>query len=225
MFTAAFPSGPWQASCYLVGPDQGPGCVVVDPGMEAAGVVERLLAEHQRRPEAVLLSHGHLDHMADAAELADAWKVPVWVHPADRELLSDPVAGLGEEMRPLVVQLLGGDRLAEPARVAELTDGQELELAGLRWRVRHAPGHRPGCVIAVVDDPELSLAFTGDVLFAGSIGRTDLPGGDPETMRRTLDEVVGSLPDEMVVLPGHGPVTTLERERATNPYLQPGALW
>ena len=225
VFTAAFPCGPWQANCYLIGPESGPACVVVDPGMEAAAVVEQLLTEYGRRPEAIVLSHGHLDHVADAARLADAWEVPVWLHPADRELLSDPVAGLGEDLRPLVSSLIGVDRLVEPAQVEDLADEQELDLAGLRWRIRHAPGHRPGCVIAMVEGPDHRIAFTGDVVFAGSIGRTDLPGGDPQTMRQTLEQVVLPLPDELVLLPGHGPITTMRQERRGNPYLQPGSAW
>ena len=144
------------------------------------------------------------------------------MHPADRHLLSDPMAGMSRETTSM---LLGGSySWAEPDDVRELADAQELELAGLRFVVDHTPGHTEGSVTfrAPYDDAGAEVSqvmFAGDLLFAGSIGRTDLPGGDHPTMLRSLREKVLTLPDDIVVLPGHGDQTSIGRERATNPFL------
>ncbi len=224
MFSESFPAGPWQANCYIVGADGTDECVVIDPGMHAAASLERLLDGTGRRPVAVVLTHGHLDHVADTAQVADRHGLATYIHPADRHLLTDPLAGIGPALADLVTTMYGTTTLAEPAVVRELTDGQTLDLAGLSWLVQHAPGHTPGCVALTATDGDDSAVYAGDVLFAGSIGRMDLPGGDPADMVTTLTEVVLRWPDDLVVRPGHGPATTLGRERATNPYLQPRFL-
>lgn len=221
MFIASFAAGPWQTNCYLVGPDGSDDVVVIDPGVGAAAQVDALCSEHGRRVAGVLLTHGHIDHVASAADVADAAGVPAWIHPTDRDLLTDAGPLLPEAAR---VQL--GIDLREPAELRLLSDGEHVAVAGLRFDVHHAPGHRPGCVLFSTlrdaDEPDAGpLVFAGDVVFAGSIGRTDLPGGDPDAMRATLRDVVLALPDEATLLPGHGPVTTMRAERASNPYLQP----
>lgn len=227
MFLASFPAGPWQANCYLVAAAAPGDCVIIDAGMDAVSGVEELVAEHGLTPRAVLATHGHFDHVASLAILADRFAVPAWIHAADRHLLTDPAAGLSPDGAQLVRQLLRGP-LAEP-RDLRLLDGQdELQAAGLRFALTEAPGHTAGCVLFSLDypgHPQITrVVFSGDVLFAGSIGRTDLPGGDPAVMRDTLAGPVLSLPDSAAVLPGHGPQTTMERERRTNPYLQPSFL-
>jgi len=227
VFLASFASGPWQANTYLIAPDEGGECVIVDAGVEAGEGVEALVAEHSLRPAAVLATHGHIDHVASAAGLADRYRVPLWIHPADRHLLTDPAAGLGADSRALLAQFLPGP-FREPARLEAFQPGLPLELAGLEFSVIHAPGHTAGCVLLSVPYPGHEqvgqVVFSGDVVFAGSIGRTDLPGGDPEVMRRTLAGPVLALPDDAALLPGHGPQTGMARERATNPYLQPAFL-
>ena len=144
-----------------------------------------------------------------------------WIHPSDRHLLADPMAAMSPDTAGM---LLGGKyEFAEPDRVEELTDAQTLELAGLELVVDHTPGHTEGSVTfrTPYDDPEIAeVMFSGDLLFAGSIGRTDLPGGDHPTMLRSLRDKVLPLADDIVVLPGHGEQTSIGRERATNPYLQ-----
>ena len=228
MLLATFPTGHWQANCYLVAAAGSPECVVIDPGQGAAEGVRRLLAEHQLVPKGLLATHGHFDHVASAAELADEYNVPLWIHSADRHLLSDPAAGLSPDGAALVRRLL--DRpLAEPARVEEFDGRAELSLAGLRFSIEPAPGHTRGSVLLGLDyrgrHEQLDrIVFTGDVVFAGSVGRTDLPGGDQAVMNTTLAEVVLQLSDSTALLPGHGPQTTMVRERATNPYLQPDFL-
>jgi hydroxyacylglutathione hydrolase len=222
VFLASFAAGPWQANCYLAARAAGHECVVVDPGVGATSGVRRLAKDHGLTPVGVLLTHGHLDHIASAVELADAFGVPAWIHAADRELLTDPASGLGEMGRAYVAEHFSDPPLAEPADLRFFESG--LDVAGLSFEVIHAPGHRPGCVMLRTayegHDTIGSVVFTGDVLFAGSIGRTDLPGGDHAVMLDTLRGPVLSLPDDAAVLPGHGGQSVMARERATNPYLQ-----
>ena len=216
--------GPWEANCYLVGATEGEECVLVDVGMDAAATAERLLDESKRRLVAVLATHGHLDHVADAHIVADAHGVPVWIHEADRHLLSDPAAGLSPDAGALVAAMYGSDKIAEPADVREWADADWHGFAGLRWTVLHAPGHTPGSVLLHVSDGRESRLLSGDVLFANSIGRTDLPGGSMSEMAASLRDVVLTLPYDLTVLPGHGPATKIGRECVSNPYLQPTFL-
>ncbi len=225
VFITSFASGPWQSNCYLVAGTSSPGsdCVIVDPGYGADANARRMVELHEVRPAAILLTHGHLDHIGAAAALAAEYRIPTWIHPADRHLLTSPGAGLPPEWLPMMESLIGGDSLDEPWLVKELDDGTEVELAGLGFRVRHAPGHTEGSVLSLCeypDDADVSaIMFSGDVLFAGSIGRTDLPGSDTSAMRTTIESVLLSLPDDVVALPGHGSQTSIGYERETNPYL------
>jgi glyoxylase-like metal-dependent hydrolase (beta-lactamase superfamily II) len=218
---AGFPAGPWGTNCYVAATSAGAECVVVDPGKDAAAGVAEVVREHRLKPVAVLLTHGHVDHMWSVTPVAGTYDATAWIHPGDRHLLADPVAGLSRESAAM---LLGGDyEFTEPDDVRELGDGDALELAGLRFVVDHTPGHTEGSVTFRTpydDSADVSeVMFSGDLLFAGSIGRTDLPGGDHPTMLRSLVTKVLPLPDDIVVLPGHGGQTSIGRERATNPFL------
>ncbi|GAA1279454.1 hydrolase [Planotetraspora silvatica] len=221
MLVAGFPAGSFQANCYVVAPAPGEECVVVDPGQDAVDDLDELLREHRLKPVAVLLTHGHLDHVWSVAPVCGARDIPAWIHPEDRELLSDPGKGFSAQAG----QLFGGLELSEPDDVKELSDGATLRLAGLDITVDHAPGHTRGSVTFRTPlgdtDPaqDAEVLFSGDLLFAGSIGRTDLPGGDYATILGSLARTL-TLPDETLVLPGHGPQTTIGRERATNPFLR-----
>jgi hydroxyacylglutathione hydrolase len=221
---AGFPAGPWGTNCYVVATGPGSECVVVDPGKDAAAGVAEIVREHRLKPVSVLVSHGHVDHMWCVAPVAGTYDATAYVHPRDRHLLSDPMAGMSKETAGML--LGGGYRFAEPDRVEELTDLQTIELAGLEFVVDHTPGHTEGSVTfrTPYDDqasPDVSaLLFSGDLLFAGSIGRTDLPGGDHASMLRSLRDKVLPLADDVVVLPGHGEQTSIGRERATNPFLR-----
>ncbi|WP_406674559.1 MBL fold metallo-hydrolase [Nonomuraea sp. N2-4H] len=217
MLIAGFPAGAFQTNCYVVAPAAGEECVIVDPGQDATEGVEELLREHRLKPVAVLLTHGHLDHVWSVAPVCGARDVPAWIHPDDRHLLSDPAAGWSQTS----ANLFGGITLSEPDDVRELSDGAVLRLAGLELVVDHTPGHTRGSVSFRL--PRDQIMFSGDLLFAGSIGRTDLPGGDYATILRSLATKCLPLPDDTVVLPGHGPQTTIGRERATNPYLKEAA--
>jgi glyoxylase-like metal-dependent hydrolase (beta-lactamase superfamily II) len=219
---AGFPAGSFAANCYLIAAGRGEPCLIVDPGQDAEPELTGLLRKHRLEPAAVLLTHGHIDHIWSVAPVCGARDVPAFIHPADRELLTDPARGFDLSTGR---QLFGGLTLTEPDDVRELTDGAVLELAGLSLTVDHAPGHTRGSVAfrTPVREPagaaDRQALFTGDLLFAGSIGRTDLPGGDYPTILDSLARVCLTLPDDTAVLPGHGPQTTIGRERATNPFL------
>jgi len=215
---AGFPAGVFATNCYVVAPAAGEDCVVVDPGQDATDGVAELVREHRLRPVAVLLTHGHLDHVWSVVPVCGAHDVPAYVHPADRALLSDPARGLSRDMGAL----LGGLAFTEPADVRPLEETTGLRLAGLEIRVDLAAGHTPGSVTFGLPGDEPVL-FSGDLLFAGSIGRTDLPGGDYAEILRSLARVALPLPDSTAVLSGHGPATSIGRERATNPYLREAA--
>ena len=211
MLVSGFPAGAFAANCYVVAPARGAECVIVDPGQDAQQGIDELLLRYRLKPIAVLLTHGHIDHMWSVAPVCGAKGIPAYIHPDDRELLADPAKGLSLAVGQ---QLFGGITFTEPDDVRELADGSALSLAELDFTVRHTPGHTPG---SVTFGSENGL-FSGDLLFAGSIGRTDLPGGDHQAMLRSLARTL-TLPDDTLVLPGHGPQTTIGAERRTNPFL------
>ncbi len=226
MLVVGFPSAAFGTNVYVVAPGPGEECVVVDPGIDVAEGIDALLLEYRLKPVAVLLTHGHLDHTFSVVPVAGSRHIPAYIHPADRELLADPMKGLSRE-----TQAMFGGRLEwqEPDDVRVLADGEALPLAGLELVVDHAPGHTPGSVMFRVpgapsgltgaeETPSQTL-LSGDVLFAGSIGRTDLPGGSYEQMMDSLSRKVVPLADDVLVLPGHGPATTIGHERAGNPFL------
>jgi hydroxyacylglutathione hydrolase len=227
VLVAGFPAGGFAANCYVVASAPGEECVIVDPGQDAENGINEILAEHRLRPAAVLLTHGHIDHVWSVAPVCGAKGIPAYIHPDDRALLSDPAKGL-----PLGAgqQLFGGLEFTEPDDVKELSDGMTLSLVGLEIVVDHAPGHTEGSVTFRLPTGtpitaqgkskiDVDVLFSGDLLFAGSIGRTDLPGGDYPTILRSLARVCLTLPDETVVLSGHGPQTTIGAERRSNPFL------
>lgn len=218
MLIAGFPAGAWGTNCYVVAPAAGEECVIIDPGHLATQGVEDTLAKHRLKPVAVVLTHGHIDHVASVVPVCGAHGVPAWIHPEDRYMLGDPEKAIG---RAFGAQLLGELTIGEPDDLKELSDGAELALAGLEFSVAHAPGHTKGSVTfrlpETTDIP--SVLFSGDLLFAGSVGRTDLPGGSTAELYESLARVCLPLDDSTVVLSGHGPQTTIGRERAANPFL------
>jgi hydroxyacylglutathione hydrolase len=214
---AGFPAGAFAANCYLVASAPGAECLIIDPGQDAEAGIEEIVERYRLRPAAVLLTHGHIDHIWSVAPVCGARDIAAYIHPADRDLLTDPAKGL--PMQP-GQQLFGGLTFSEPDDVVELAAGMTLDLAGIQLVVDHAPGHTPGSVtFRLPAAAEPGTLFTGDLLFAGSIGRTDLPGGDYETILESLARVCLPLPDETAVLSGHGPQTTIGAERAGNPFL------
>jgi hydroxyacylglutathione hydrolase len=223
-----FPAGSWATNCYVVAPDANERCVIIDPGQDSVAALDEILREHKLQPAAVILTHGHLDHTWSVAPVCGAHDIPAYIHPRDRAQLSDPGSALG---LPPNSPVLGGLTFAEPADVRELADGQtlDLEALGLSFVVNHAPGHTKGSVTfrlalsesaEIVGNSQVDVLFSGDLLFAGSIGRSDLPGGDSEELLESLARVCLPLPDQTIVLSGHGPQTTIGRERASNPFLR-----
>lgn len=209
------------ANCYVIATGDGGGCVIVDPGYAVSDDVNQAVTQHDLTPEAILITHGHVDHTASAPALAVKYDVPVFVHRDDAAQLDDPLVGLPADLSQMLNPLVEGWQAPPDVRHID-EETAELALSGLRIATIHAPGHTPGSTLYHV--PEADWLFTGDVLFTGTIGRTDLPGGDSGQMAETLRYLAtspeqGGLPDESVVLSGHGETSDLGRERATNPFL------
>lgn len=229
MLTIAFPAAAFATNCYILAPSAGEECLIIDPGVGVEERIAEVLSAHRLRPAAVLLSHGHIDHTYSVTPVC-AGEIGAYIHTDDRYRLEDPLASVGADLRFMLEQQFGEPATwSEPSDIVQIRDAQTLELAGLTVDVLHAPGHTEGSVMfrlptlpdGIGADHDLtSTLVSGDVLFAGSIGRTDLPGGDPAAMQRSLRDVVLPLPDPTLVLPGHGPASTIERERGTNPFLQ-----
>ncbi|MFC4337897.1 MBL fold metallo-hydrolase [Salininema proteolyticum] len=206
-------------NCYVVADARSSECLVVDPGIGIAPRLDEVFHRHHLKPVAVLLTHGHLDHTFSVTPVCKDADIPAYIHADDSELLADPMKGFGPNMAGLMGS---GFEWTEPDDVAVMGDGTDIELAGLRLSVDHAPGHTPGSVMfhASQRGDEPPYSFTGDVLFAGSIGRTDLPGGSMDQMSQSLRSKVLPLDDGVVILPGHGPRSTIEAERRNNQFLR-----
>lgn len=214
MLVRGFPAGSWQTNCYVVAPGPGEQCVIVDPGQDAVRGIDDIVAEHRLEPVAVLLTHGHIDHIWSVAPVCGARDVPAYVHPADRYMLTDPGRAIGMPGNPF------GIEFTEPSDVIELTGQDDVTLAGMEFRVDSTPGHTPGSVTFRLGD---AVFFSGDLIFQGTIGRTDFPGGSYDAILDSLARVVLPLPDELPILSGHGAPTTVGDERATNPFLREAA--
>ena len=201
-----------ETNTYVIAEDGGGPAVIIDAPPDPAGI-GRLLADHDLYPVAMLLTHGHIDHMGGAGAVARAQEMAVYIHPDDDFLTLAPE----RQLQMLFGMAPAGD-YTPPAHRLALYEGQRLELGGLNIEVLHTPGHTPGhCCFLLADE---GVLFSGDQLFAGSIGRTDLPGGDYETLMDSMRNKILPLADETTVHPGHGPATTLARERRLNPFLQ-----
>lgn len=204
-----------ETNCYVVAPERGGPCVIIDAPGDLEGI-SGLLASNDLFPQALLVTHAHIDHAGAAAGVVDRWAISAYLHPDDEWLAADPMA----QLRSLFGGVLPGwlqDGFEPPEVWSALDDGQVLDLAGISFEVLHTPGHTPGhCCFHL---PNEGVLFSGDQLFAGSIGRTDLPGGDYATLMRSMKTRILTLGDETAVLPGHGPATTISRERLANPFL------
>jgi glyoxylase-like metal-dependent hydrolase (beta-lactamase superfamily II) len=205
MRVVPIPNGRFVENCYLVADEARGECAVIDPGEDAA-LIGRTLTGLQMRPVAIWLTHAHIDHVLGVPELKQMTGAPVYLHPADRPLydrVAEQAAAFGMRAGPL------------PPPDRAFAHGDVVRVGDIKFAVRHTPGHSPGSVSLVESD----VVFVGDVLFQGSIGRSDLPGGDSETLRQSIQRELLSLHDDTIVYSGHGPQTTVGRERAANPFL------
>ncbi len=197
--------GPFQSNCYIVGPTSGRSLIVIDPGDEPDRIQGAIDATGGELA-AIVLTHAHLDHVGAVAAIKRRWDVPIWLHAAGLPLYeqaAEHAAAFG-----LTVE-------QPPTPERELVPGELFVVDNLELEIRHTPGHSPGSV-TLVGGPG---AFVGDAIFAGSIGRTDLPGGEPQTLIDAIVSEIMSLPPQMRLFPGHGPETTVAAEGATNPFL------
>jgi hydroxyacylglutathione hydrolase len=202
----------FETNCFVVAPAAGEECVIIDPGVGVEDAVDAVLREERLKPTAVLLSHGHLDHVFAVVPVCGAKGIPALIHPSDREMMADPGRTFG---MPAGTPIFGRVNFGEPDDVRVLTDGEMLQLAGMELAVDHTPGHTLGSVTFRAED----RLFSGDLLFRGSVGRTDLPGGSFEQLLESIARTVLPLPDETRVHCGHLDDTTVGLERATNPFL------
>ena len=205
MKVVQIPNGRFVQNSYLVADEGRRECAVIDPGEDAA-LIGRRLAELRMQPAAIWLTHAHIDHVLGVPELKRLTGAPVYLHPADRPLYdraADQAVAFG----------MRGGPLPPPDR--DFAHGDVVRVGDLAFAVRHTPGHSPGSVSLVGSD----VAFVGDVLFRDSVGRSDLPGGDSDTLLQSIQRELLCLPDATIVYSGHGPQTTVGRERAANPFL------
>ena len=196
--------GELETNCYLFFDEADRRCLVIDPGAEAERILE-LIAGEKLLPQAVVLTHGHPDHLGAAAAIGARFRIPLWLHKADDQMLRS------QGQRGLAA-LFGIEPLPAAGRL--LADGDILSAGGMELKVIHSPGHSPGSILLLGQ----GLLFSGDTLFQGDVGRTDLPGGDEKELRRSLDRI-RELPPNTLILPGHGPGSVLEQELQNNPYL------
>ena len=214
MLIRSFVAPMFATNCWIIAAEKGSECIIVDPGMtDISAEVELIVSEEGFKPVATLLTHGHLDHTFSVKPIADGYGISAYIHSEDRRFIADPAGIHG----PQFADQLSGMSFAEPFKVENLKDGSLLDFVGLSIRAIHAPGHTRGSLMFMIND---ELLISGDVLFAGSIGRTDLPTGSSSDMRNTLSKKVLPLDDAIRVLPGHGDETTIKYERKTNPYLK-----
>jgi hydroxyacylglutathione hydrolase len=205
--------GALQVNCYVLGAPGSGQAIVIDPGDNPAGIL-KVLRDRELKLVQIVATHGHFDHVLAARPLQEATGAPFYINRADLPALA--------AMRRTAISWLGIDPGEAPAVDGDLFADHSLSLDDIVLEIRATPGHSPGGVSLV--DHTGKRIFTGDALFAGSIGRTDMPGGDAKVLLTSIQEQILSLPDEYVVLPGHGPATTVGQERRSNPFLDPAAF-
>ena len=202
--------GPLQANCYLLADGPGKPAAIIDPGGDGP-LIKAAVERDKLQPVVIIDTHGHIDHIAANSYLKELYQIPLLIHAADANSLTDPVLNLSA---------LGLGKFSSPPPDRLLQDGDAIEVGDLRLEVLHTPGHTPGGICLLlrqIGSPD--IVFTGDTLFAGGVGRTDFPGGSMEELMNSIRNKLLVLPEETVIYPGHGPASTIGRERETNPFL------
>ena len=223
MLIKGFPAGSWATNAYVVAQGPGEPAIIVDPGQDSMEGINEIIRAHRLTPAAVILTHGHIDHIWSVAPVSTQFAIPALIHVKDRYRLADPAGSSFAAAREQLLAMTKGElELTEPSDVEVIEVNKSLNIAGVDWEFIHAPGHTEGSMVIRTDQSGDPIAFTGDVLFAGSIGRTDLPGGDSHAMQESLENVILPMPDHTLVYPGHGSDTTIGAERETNPFLSTG---
>jgi hydroxyacylglutathione hydrolase len=202
-----FTTGMFQSNCYVIADPETQEAFLVDPGQDAAEPLMSAVTEASFEVRAVLLTHGHIDHVWSAAEVADQLDVDCFLHPMDRWLLENPGKGIGSDSDPW--------KLDMPKRLADLDDGQLFKTTNLQLTAKHSPGHTPGHCIFIAQ----GVIVSGDLIFAGSVGRTDFPRGSTEQLLDSINRLVLTEPDDTLIVSGHGPSTTVGDERRSNPFV------
>ena len=216
-----FPAGMLACNCYVLAQRAGADAIVVDPGQRAMGQLRRILDENRLTPAAVMLTHGHIDHIWSAQKVADTYGCPAYIHPEDRFMLTDPLKGFGRGLIGGFATSAFGALFREPRQVVELDrDGDKIDIGDTVVTIDHTPGHTRGSVVFRVGGDGSEIAFTGDTLFRQSVGRTDLPGGSGRDLLGSIVTKLMVLDDDTVVLPGHGAKSTIGFERRANPFLE-----
>ena len=214
MFVASFPAPMYATNCWIIAGKPGQECIIVDPGMpDISHEIQAIVTENNLKPVAALITHGHLDHTFSVKPLSDGYGIASYIHSEDREYLLKPQGAHGAEF----ISALDAMTFEEPQDTRNLRHGDLIEILDMKIIAIHSPGHTKGSTMFAIND---QLLLSGDVLFAGSIGRTDLPSGSHDAMVNTLKTRVLPLSDDLRVLPGHGPETTIKFERKNNPYLK-----
>ena len=233
MLIEGFPAGSWATNCYVLATGPGEPALIIDPGQDSIDAVHEILEKHRLRPAAVLLTHGHIDHIWSVAPLGKEFGIPALIHAQDRYRLADPAGSSFVASRDQLMSMTKGHlELTEPDQVEVIDSNMELNLVGLDLEFIHAPGHTEGSMVirnrmglpggVGHESDGADILFSGDVLFQGSIGRTDLPGGNPAAMSETLKSVILPMADSTIVFPGHGAQTSIGAERLGNPFLSTG---
>jgi len=206
-----FPVGPLQANCYLLWDKAGGSTAIVDPGGDAEEIIA-VIEEEKLRPVALINTHGHIDHIAANRAIKERYNIPLLIHTEDAICLTDPGLNLSA---------MGFGRLDSPPCDRELQDGDEISVGEITLKVISTPGHSPGGICLLIPRPaQPDIIITGDTLFAGGVGRTDFPGGSWEELMESIRNRLLSFPDETIILPGHGPHSTIGEERSSNPFLE-----